>query len=117
VTVTAVDRTTGTITAQFSDLHAAGFSIATTPTQTLGGAYGNLVAQLGLDASTANAGQTTQTALTTSVDATRQSVSGINIDEETQNLLKYQQAYAAAAQTLNILNQLVTDVLTDFAGQ
>jgi flagellar hook-associated protein 1 FlgK len=117
VTVTAVNRTTGTITATFGSTHAAGFSIATTATQTLGASYGNLVAQLGLDTSTANAGQTSQTALTATVDQTRQGVDGINIDEETQNLLKYQQAYAAAAQTLNVLNQLITTVLTDFAGK
>jgi flagellar hook-associated protein 1 FlgK len=117
VTVTAVNRITGTITAQFQDAHAAGFSITTAQSQTLGTAYGNLVAKLGLDTSTASAGETTQTSLTAAIDATRQSVDGINVDEETQSLLEYQNAYAAAAKTLNVLNQLIQTVLTDFAGQ
>ena len=39
------------------------------------------------------------------------SESGVSIDEETTNLLRYQQAYSAAAQVINTVNTLFTAVL------
>ena len=104
------------ISANFSLAHAAGFSIATAATQTLGQYYGGFVTQVGLDAQTAIAGAATQTNLTQSIDQARQAVDGINIDEETQNLIKYQSAYQAAAQTITVLDSLVNTVITSIGG-
>ncbi|HXP92935.1 MAG TPA: flagellar hook-associated protein FlgK [Candidatus Binatia bacterium] len=112
VVVTAVDRATGTITAVFSQPHAAGFSITTAQTQTLGQSYGGLVTQIGLDAQTAITGTTTQTNLANSINQTRQSIDGINIDEETQNLVKFQNAYQAAAQNMSIIEQMLQTLIT-----
>jgi flagellar hook-associated protein 1 FlgK len=94
-----------------ANAHAAGFSIASAQTETLGQYYGNFVTQVGLDAQTAQTGTTTQTSLATNINAERQSISGINLDEETQQLIQYQSAYTAAAQTLNILNQTLTTTI------
>ena len=41
----------------------------------------------------------------------RQSTDGINIDEETQNLVQYQNAYQAAAKTLNVIETLLTTAI------
>ena len=112
VVVTGVDRFTGTITATFTQAHAAGFSITTAQTQTLGQTYGGLVTQVGLDAQTAITGTTTQTSLANNINATRQSIDGINIDEETQNLVKYQNAYQAAAQNMSVLEQMLQTIIT-----
>jgi flagellar hook-associated protein 1 len=112
VVVTAVDRATGTITATFTQPHAAGFSITTAQTQTLGQTYGALVSQIGLDAQTATSGTTTQTSLANNINQTRQSIDGINIDEETQNLVQYQNAYQAAAQNMSVLEQMLQTVIT-----
>jgi flagellar hook-associated protein 1 FlgK len=112
VVVTAVNRTTGTITAVFTQQHAAGFSITTAQSQTLGASFGALTTQVGLDAQTAITGTTTQTALTTSINQQRQSIDGINIDEETQNLIKFQNAYQAAAQNMNVLEQMLQTLIT-----
>lgn len=79
--------------------------------QTLGQFYGNFVTQVGLDAQTATTGTTTQTDLTNNINQTRQSISGINVDEETQNLIVYQSAYSAAAQTINVLNQILNTTI------
>jgi flagellar hook-associated protein 1 FlgK len=38
--------------------------------------------------------------------AQRDSVSGVNLDEEAANLLRYQQAYQAAAQVISIAESL-----------
>jgi flagellar hook-associated protein 1 FlgK len=81
--------------------------VSATPTQTLGAYYGTLIGKLGYDTQAATTGTTTQTSLTSSIDQTRQSIDGINLDEETQNLIQYQNAYAAAAKTVSVVAQLL----------
>jgi flagellar hook-associated protein 1 FlgK len=108
VVVTAVNRKTGSITFSAANAHAAGYSIATAQQQTLGTYYGSLVSQLALDTANAKTGTTSQTTLASNIDQARQSVNGINLDEETQNLVKYQNSYTAAAKTLNVIEQLLT---------
>jgi flagellar hook-associated protein 1 len=107
VTVTAVSFAGGNETVTFTPAqnHAANFTITSAQTQTLGQFYGSFVTQVGLDAQTAAAGTTTQTALASNINTVRQGISGINLDEETQNLIQYQSAYSAAAQTISVLNQ------------
>lgn len=111
VVVSAVNRTTGTFTATFANAHAIGFSISAAQLQTLGQSYGTTITQVGLDSQTANTGVTTQTSLTNNINAVRQGIDGINLDEETQNLIKYQNSYQAAARTINILDNLLNVVV------
>lgn len=111
VVVTAVNRSTGTISFTTTKAHAVGFSITTAQTQTLGSYYGSLVSQVGLDTQTATTGSSTQQKLAGNIDSVRQSIDGINIDEETQNLVKYQNSYQAAAKTMNVIEQLLTSAL------
>ena len=117
VTVSAinVNPATGAETVTFTPAkaHAIGYSIASAQTQTLGQYFGGFVTQLGLDAQGANTGVTTQTTLANALNQQRQSISGINIDEETQNLIQYQNAYAAAARTLNVLNQNLQTIINN----
>jgi flagellar hook-associated protein 1 FlgK len=112
VPVTAVNRTTGTITVNASAAINVNDPITTAQTQTLGAAYQSLIAQMGLDTQTATTGVSTQTALASSIDQARQSVDGINIDEQTQNLIEFQNAYQAAASTLNATMQTVLALIT-----
>lgn len=109
VTVTAVSYANGVESVTFTPAnnHAANFTITSAQTQTLGQFYGNFITQVGLDAQTATTGTNTQTTLATNINQVRQSISGINIDEETQNLIKYQSAYTAAAHTISVLNQIL----------
>lgn len=119
--VTAIDRTTGTITVAITNNTAANvtFNIGggdytalyATPTQTLGQYYSNVIAQVGLDGQTATTGTTTQTNIANSINQTRQSIDGINLDEETQNLIMYQTAYQAAAKTVTVLDTMLQSVL------
>jgi flagellar hook-associated protein 1 FlgK len=114
VVVSAVSFANGIESVTFTPAqnHAANFSISSAPTQTLGQFYGGFITQVGIDGQTAQSGVTTQTSLTTNIDAQRQSISGISLDEETQKLIEYQKAYSAAAQTLNTLNQNLQTILT-----
>ena len=116
VVVTAVNRTTGTISFNAGTTHAAGFSVTTAQTQTFGAYYGALVGQLGLDTQTATTGASAQQTLASNIDKVRQGIDGINIDEETQNLVKYQNAYSAAAKTLNVVEQLLQTALGLISG-
>lgn len=116
VPVTAVNRTNGTITVDASAAINVNDPITTAQTQTLGAAYQGLVTQMGQDVSTSTTGVNAQSALATSIDAARQSVDGINIDEETQNLIMYQNAYSAAAKTMSTLNTMMQTALGLITG-
>lgn len=107
VVVTGVNRFTGTITFTAVNAHGANFSVATAQTQTLQNYYSASVAAMGVDVATATSGNNSQAALTSNIDKVRQGIDGINIDEETQNLIKFQNAYAAAAHTISVLNSLL----------
>ena len=94
-----------------ANAHPANFTIASAQQQTLTQFYGQVITQVGLDTQTAITGSTSQTNLTKNIDQVRQSISGINIDEETQNLIKYQNAYQAAAKTISVMDQMIQTVI------
>jgi len=111
VTVSAVNRATGTITYAVKNAHVAAYSIATAQTQTLQQYYASFVSKFALDTATAIGASTSQATLTSNVNAVRQSTDGINIDEETQNLVKFQNAYGAAAHVIAILSQMLSTAI------
>ena len=94
----------------------AGWFFQAAPTQTLSNYYGNLVTQVGTDTQTATTGTTTQTSLTSSINSTRQGISGINVDEETQKIVQFQAAYDAASKAFNVINSLLGNVLSTLGG-
>jgi flagellar hook-associated protein FlgK len=115
VTVSAISMNpvTGIESVTFvpANVHAANYTVASAPVQTLQQFFGGLTTQVGLDTQTAITGTTTQTNLTQNINNVRQSIAGINIDEETQNLVKYQNAYQAAAKTIATLNSLLGTII------
>lgn len=116
VTVTgiSINPTTGIESVTFTPAnnHAANFTVTSAQVQTLQQFYGQTITQVGIDTQTAITGNQTQTTLANSINQTRQSISGINIDEETQNLIKYQSAYQAAAKTISAMNQMLNTIIT-----
>jgi flagellar hook-associated protein 1 FlgK len=44
--------------------------------------------------------------------ATSEEVSGVNLDEEAANLIRYQQAYAAAAQVIRVTQDMFNALLS-----
>lgn len=102
------------ITATFANAHAgAAVSVSSAQVQTLGQYYGSLISQMGVDTQTAIAGTQSQSTLAQNIDQVRQGIDGINVDEETQNLIKYQNAYQAAARTVNVLNSMLGTVINN----
>ncbi|MEC9341369.1 MAG: flagellar hook-associated protein FlgK [Pseudomonadota bacterium] len=79
--------------------------------QTYQAAYASLVGGLGADAQSAAVTLAAADALLLNAQSQRDSVSGVNLDEEAANLLRFQQAYEAAAQTLQVGDELFQTLL------
>lgn len=75
------------------------------------GAYGQLISQVGTQTRELSVTSTAQTSMLAQVTKSQQSISGVNLDEEAANLLKYQQAYQAAAKAMAIAQSMFDTVL------
>jgi len=80
-------------------------------TTTFNDAYGQLVSAVGNKARQVQIAHTAQTSLTTQIRAVQQSVSGVNQDEETANLLMFQQMYQANAKVIQTASTMFDAVL------
>lgn len=74
-------------------------------------AYGNLVATVGVRTQRAQSTSAAQGVLLDQATAARDNVAGVNLDEEAANLLRFQQAYQAAARVIEVANSLFDSVL------
>jgi flagellar hook-associated protein 1 FlgK len=79
-------------------------------------AYSELVVSVGNDTRQAQINEQAQSALLHEAKAKRESVSGVNLDEEAANLLRYQQSYAAAAQVISAADQMFQTLLSAVRG-
>jgi len=70
-----------------------------------------LVNNIGLATQTAQTNRDAQSAINQSDISERDAVSGVNLDEEAANLLRYQQAYQASAQVISIANQMFSTLM------
>ena len=75
-----------------------------------------LVGTVGTNTQQAQNGLTAQTALLNQSIAAQQNVSGVNLDEEAANLVRYQQSYQAAAQVISVASTLFDSVLAAMQG-
>jgi flagellar hook-associated protein 1 len=73
--------------------------------------YRKMIVALGVQASTASDRLASQSAISTQVDASRESVSGVNLDEEMTNMLQYQHAYAAAGKLVSVINDTLDTLI------
>jgi flagellar hook-associated protein 1 FlgK len=78
-------------------------------------AYQRLVNSFGVRVATLNSRTTNQQALTDSVDQSREQQAGVNLDEETVNLMTAQRAYQAAARVMSTIDE-VLDTLINRTG-
>lgn len=78
--------------------------------QTLDSAYTTYVNDVGNTASQATIAQTALTVVNNQATTTQSSVSGVSLDTEASNLIKYQQAYEAAAKVIQTASQLFSDI-------
>jgi flagellar hook-associated protein 1 FlgK len=73
--------------------------------------YGALVGEIGSRTQTADSGRRVQQVLRDQALAARESYSGVNLDEEAADLVRYQQAYQAAAQVIATADSLFQTLL------
>ena len=73
--------------------------------------YGSLVGGIGFDIASAESSAEIEQFLTESLEARRDQVSGVNVDEELVDMIQYEQAFAAAAQFIQVVNGLQDEVL------
>ena len=78
--------------------------------------YRQLIVALGVEASVATSNLKTQTVVAAQVDASRESVSGVNLDEEMTNMLQFQHAYSAAARMITTIDETL-DILINRTGR
>jgi flagellar hook-associated protein 1 FlgK len=71
-------------------------------------AYGNLGGQVGSDLSTATSDSTTTQALLSQALSLRQTVSGVSLDQEAENLMQYEKSYDAISKMIGVLNDLTS---------
>ena len=81
-------------------------------TSTLEGTYGTLIAEVGTRTRQAEIAAQAQARLLEQAQAQRESISGVNLDEEAANLLRFQQAYQAAAQVVSVTSTLFDTLLS-----
>lgn len=68
--------------------------------------YGQLVADVGTKTNAASIGSSAQNTLLQQATSAQQNLSGVNLDEEAANLIKYQNSYQAAAQAVSVAKTL-----------
>ena len=87
------------------------------------GALGNLsfenflqdyVASLGTDSRAFQDREFAQGNLVNSLDNRRQSVSGVNIDEETIDLIRFQRAFEASSRVISVFNEIYQTIINSF---
>jgi flagellar hook-associated protein FlgK len=77
--------------------------------------YRRMIVELGVQSAVAQRNLDIQSVITTQVDAARESVAGVNIDEEMTNMLQFQHAYAAAGRLVTAIDETL-DVLINRTG-
>lgn len=75
------------------------------------GAYGQLISQVGSQTRELDVTSKAQTSVLNQMTKAAQEVSGVNLDEEAANLMRYQQAYQAAAKAMAIADTMFNSLL------
>jgi len=83
---------------------------------TLGGSsldsfYNSLIGALGVQSQSATTMTANQKTLVNQIENWRQSVSGVNVDEELSNMIRFQKGYAAAARVLTSMDEMLDKLI------
>lgn len=73
--------------------------------------YRNIIGQLGIDSQESQRMLENSELIVKQVENRRQSVSGVSLDEEMTNMIKFQQAYNASARMVTVMDQCLEKVI------
>jgi len=76
--------------------------------------YSQLIETVGAKASQATLDTSATSTILSQATANRESVSGVNLDEEAANLIKFQQYYTASAQVIKAAQQMFDTIINTF---
>jgi len=82
-------------------------------TTTFNDAWSQLVYRVGRDAQSASDDQVNRAAIVQQIDALRDEVSGVSLDEEAMHLLKFQRAYEANARYFRVIDDSIQTLLNE----
>lgn len=80
-------------------------------TATFNSYFGSLVSQIGLDVQSAKNTEAQDIAFTKQLTTLRESNSGVSLDEELTNLIKYQRSYQASAKLISTATEMMDTVI------
>jgi len=91
-------------------------NLETTAVKSLGGStmedsYQSLINGLASKAATATSDATASKAVVDTLSNQREAISGVSMDEEAVNLMKYQRAYQGAARLITVVNDMMTTLM------
>ena len=87
----------------------------TTPANSINGTFSQFfsktVTDLGQRLSTTNSHVTSQSSISSLVKSQRDSVSGVSLDEEMADMIKYQRAFQASSRVIQVIDELLDTVV------
>jgi flagellar hook-associated protein 1 FlgK len=78
---------------------------------TIGGAYTQLVTRLGAETQDANRSLANAKLLTDALHDRRDSISGVSLDEEMTNLIRFQRGFQASARALSAMDEMIDTIV------
>jgi flagellar hook-associated protein 1 FlgK len=78
--------------------------------------YATFVRQVAADASEANRAASTQSSIVTTLDERRSSISGVSLDEEMTNMIRFQRGYQASSRAMSTMDEML-DTLINRTGR
>lgn len=87
-------------------------AFATTATgSTVSGMFNNIVTQNGIVTQATNSNAATQLSLLQQAQAKQQSISGVDMNEEMSNVIKFQQGFQANAKMISVINEMLETLI------
>ena len=80
--------------------------------KTIAQTYNQIVSQVGTATQTAKVGQAAQQTALNQATQAQSNISSVNLDQEAANLVKYQNAYQAAAKVISVSNSIFNTLIT-----
>jgi flagellar hook-associated protein 1 FlgK len=80
-------------------------------TSTFDGYYNGVVGEVGVSVQSSSRTLSYKQTMVDQLTTRKQSISGVNIDEEMANLIRFQQSYSAAARMINVVNEMLKELL------
>jgi flagellar hook-associated protein 1 FlgK len=73
--------------------------------------YNGIIGEIGVDSASVSRGLLYKQTMVDQLNTRRDSISGVNLDEEMANLMMYQQAYTAAARMINLVQEMLDELM------